>query len=758
MQSPEKLYRDNVHKDIKWDTLATAIINTPEFQRLDGIKQLGFAELVYRGAKHTRFDHSVGAYWIARQIVQLIPTNHERLGISFPPESEFSERLGSGALFINNLSRIISYAGLLHDITHIPFGHTLEDEFQGIFEYKHDDLESPRLPYILFDQRSGIAQVFKRNEPWIEGLSNNDLVHLLAVIISYKDEVGKPGYEKGLERSFDEILSEKIQNQKNLPKGYPGKVPDAILYYWQDLLTWYLDLKQKLLYHPFMTDIVANTICSDILDYIKRDVFGTGIEMDFDQRVLQYFVIGREIIRGGYSWRLALCIRDTRKGIDKIDIASEVLNILSLRYSLAERVYYHKSKVSAGAMLAKAISLLENPVEPNLEYGTKVDEKVEETSTSVEKHILSVGMTDDGFLCWLDDKADRAIREFVPSLPTVTEKELAIMKNVSSVQLAMATKDGSAIVETDADIDTISPGYRTKTLIQNIRERKLYKPVVIISYDIARRERRLKYFTTNYYDRKRCRVVEKELAQILGIHEGSIVIYCPRAQPQMKQMETRVLIRDLTVQPLWDDDRFKDQANSISRRYERLWKLFVFLDPEKFKNPITRQKVTEEFHRLEKFKNIEARDLAPYPWLEGGQKSAWEEYASHSNLQESQLWHPRLAEFIEDYQYWKQIEDLENGKKVGTKLAVASAILFLYDFEVDQRRVAQSKPSWLGLENVLNNSLLRQRILRNLKWKDDVTAQFVSSNRDRQTTDQAILIRDAYYSVFRKWNDEIDRK
>lgn len=130
MQSAEKLYRDNIHKDIKWDALATAIINTPEFQRLDGIKQLGFAELVYRGAKHSRFDHSVGTYWLARQIMQLIPLNHQRLGIAFPTSGEFNECLGIGARLIDNITRIVSNASLLHDIAHIPYGHTLEDEYQ----------------------------------------------------------------------------------------------------------------------------------------------------------------------------------------------------------------------------------------------------------------------------------------------------------------------------------------------------------------------------------------------------------------------------------------------------------------------------------------------------------------------------------------------------------------------------------------------------------------------------------------------------
>lgn len=756
MQNREKLYRDNVHKDIKLDAFTTAIIDAPEFQRLDGIKQLGFAELVYRGAKHSRFEHSIGAYWLARQIMQLIPLNHERLGIPFLPPNEFHECLGSRTQLIDNLTRIVSYASLLHDITHIPFGHTLEDEFQGIFKYKHDDLESPRLPYILFDPRSGISQVFKRREPWLGGLSNDNLAHLLAIIITYRDEVGKPGYDKELERPFEEIINEKIAYQRRLQKDSSDRISGSMLQYWEDLLTWYIYLRQNRLYHPFMTDIVANTICSDILDYVRRDVYGTGLGMDFDHRIFQYFVIGREVIRGGSSWRLALCIRDPRKGIDKIDIASEVLNILSLRYSLAERVYYHKSKVSAGAMLAKALSLVGNPPEPNFGYPPTTQLSQDDTYTEREKHVLAVDMTDDGFLCWLDEKAVHTMEEFRPTPPIVTKGELTKIKSDSSAQLAMEAEDGAAIVDTDINGSSISPGNRARVLLRNLRERKLYKPAAIITYDIARRERRPKYFTTKYHKRQDCEQFEKELALKLGLDEGNLVIYCPRPQPQIKQMETRVLTKGTIVQPLWDDDRFKSQASNIAVRYERLWKLFLFLRSEEFNNPLTRQMVTEEFHRFEKFKKVEARELAPYPWLEDEQKAAWQEYSSSSSTKDAQLWHPSLGELIEDSQSWELVKSLGNGKKVSTNLILASAALFLYDFEVEPNRFGgQRKPAWLGLETILKDSPLKERLFKNLNWKGAVEAQLLSLNRDRGTIDETTLVRESYYSVFRKWNEEI---
>lgn len=60
-----KILRDPVHNLIAfhnkpWDRLLLALLNTREVQRLRRIKQLGFSELVFPGANHSRFAHSRG--------------------------------------------------------------------------------------------------------------------------------------------------------------------------------------------------------------------------------------------------------------------------------------------------------------------------------------------------------------------------------------------------------------------------------------------------------------------------------------------------------------------------------------------------------------------------------------------------------------------------------------------------------------------------------------------------------------------------
>src|SRR5437762_10280329 len=90
-----KVIRDAVHGDIEIGALEVELIDTPEFQRLRGIKQLGTAYLVYPSAMHTRFEHSLGTSWMARRLVESI-----RRTRSVPLDED----------------RLIRIAALLHDI------------------------------------------------------------------------------------------------------------------------------------------------------------------------------------------------------------------------------------------------------------------------------------------------------------------------------------------------------------------------------------------------------------------------------------------------------------------------------------------------------------------------------------------------------------------------------------------------------------------------------------------------------------------
>ena len=104
------IIRDPIHGNINLDPEVKNIIDTPVFQRLRYIKQLGFAYLVYPGANHTRFEHCLGTYALTKQI-----------------------------LTINNESnKPMELAALLHDIGHGPLSHTLESQFVKQYSLDHE--------------------------------------------------------------------------------------------------------------------------------------------------------------------------------------------------------------------------------------------------------------------------------------------------------------------------------------------------------------------------------------------------------------------------------------------------------------------------------------------------------------------------------------------------------------------------------------------------------------------------------------------
>jgi len=113
-----KIIKDPVHGYIEADTLALQLIDTELVQRLRHISQLGFANLVYPGANHTRFEHSLGTMHLAGLMAG-------RLGLD---EEE---------------TRLITTAALLHDTGHGPFSHATEpvmEEFTGRSHHEIDHL------------------------------------------------------------------------------------------------------------------------------------------------------------------------------------------------------------------------------------------------------------------------------------------------------------------------------------------------------------------------------------------------------------------------------------------------------------------------------------------------------------------------------------------------------------------------------------------------------------------------------------------
>jgi len=279
--------RDPVHGDIELTGEELSLLDTPDMQRLRGVRQLGTAYLVFPGAQHSRFEHSLGTLHVASRMIDAINRSRERAPL---------ERIGIAP----DEARIVRAAALVHDVTHIPFGHGIEDQ-SGILE-RHDSPER-----------------FRR-------------------ALAPSTPLGAALDGMGIRREVLSVL---------LPPGV-GDGPTV---------------------PPYWREILSDTICADILDYLKRDAYYTGLNLLYDPRVMDYFMVDRA---SGH-----LYVDVAKRGLVREDIVSELVRVLEARYFFSERVYYHHAKISASAIIASLVenALISGGLAPESLY-TQTDESL----------------------------------------------------------------------------------------------------------------------------------------------------------------------------------------------------------------------------------------------------------------------------------------------------------------------------------------------------------------------------------------------
>ncbi|MCL2142028.1 MAG: HD domain-containing protein [Methanimicrococcus sp.] len=116
---------DPIHGYIEFDRFKQLLFDTPQMQRLRRIKQLGFTNLVYPGANHTRFEHCMGTMHLSSLFLKIQREN--KIGTL----GEFEK---------DDLDEIV-VAGLLHDIGHGPFSHATEKLIEQYTRRSHDDVK-----------------------------------------------------------------------------------------------------------------------------------------------------------------------------------------------------------------------------------------------------------------------------------------------------------------------------------------------------------------------------------------------------------------------------------------------------------------------------------------------------------------------------------------------------------------------------------------------------------------------------------------
>lgn len=263
---------DPVHRYIRLTKLEQSIVDLPEFQRLKRIKQLGVASVVFPGALHTRFEHSLGTMHVADLIFDRFA-------------DEFNEI---------DLQKV-RLAGLLHDIGHSAFSHTVE-----IGLNKLQNILKPR---------------YKKHESYTRAIISNfgkkpDLI----------DALEKSGIKENPNSFF--------KNISDIATGKKGELQGG---------------------DKFLSSIISGEIDADRIDYLIRDGLHTGINfIGFNlQHVLENISKSKDQLILGKQY-------DNRSFDERVSVTLGE-SVLISRYHYYSNVVNHPGNVAANLMLIKAL-------------------------------------------------------------------------------------------------------------------------------------------------------------------------------------------------------------------------------------------------------------------------------------------------------------------------------------------------------------------------------------------------------------------
>ncbi|CAM4454073.1 unnamed protein product [Leuciscus chuanchicus] len=331
-----QIFNDPIHGHIALHPLLVKITDTPQFQRLRHIKQLGGTYLVYPGASHNRFEHSLGVAYLAGCLVKILHDNQPELKIT---KQDFL---------------CVQIAGLCHDLGHGPFSHVFDGlvipkaktmkKIRGLYDDIPEKWKHEQMSVLMFDDIVKSLKTENENVLKEHGLDEKDVKFIEELIEGAKDSVAEWTYE--------------------------GRAEDK----------------------SFLYEIVANKqngIDVDKWDYFARDCHHLGIRNSFDHQRLLKFARVCEV-----NGRNHICFRDkeadnvydmfrTRYTLHRQAYQHKICNIIEEMFAealvLADRDL-HEEKPEDMLKISEAIKTAE-------EYSKLTDEIFEQISSSTATNL-----------------------------------------------------------------------------------------------------------------------------------------------------------------------------------------------------------------------------------------------------------------------------------------------------------------------------------------------------------------------------------
>jgi HD superfamily phosphohydrolase len=514
-----------IHKFARLTKREMEILAHPACQRLRNIYQLGQTHLVYPSATHRRFEHALGCLFVAQLIIDTLDRNSGHRGEEREVTWRLDERLDSVEI------AFIRLGALLHDIGHLPMGHTFEDEL-GLFA-AHDADE--RLNAI-FDRRDWHVNASRDSMRYAElanTLQASDTSLRSLVDELYGDDAERTGFGvTATETVFKLISKDHAGDPTAVCPGFRLQV---------------------------CRDLIGNTICADILDYLHRDWHHMGKHKELDLRLVDYMELRRDTNTG----ESALVVSLRNPANVRSDGVSAILDLLESRYNLFEIALYHKTKLCATAMLERVVGEL---------HDAHAEDREEWLDALLGRLIDS---SDESMLDMLGEEAYALLQHPVDG--PVEEDAREVLRNIARTTIDLGHRKLHKVVyhathyelrsgEPDRVRDLYAPTPRREPA--GVRPPGASTTTVIGGASVARTNRM---------------AAMRQLEHDFKLPPLSMAMYCATRETSMKVADVKILFDD-KVRTLWEHEDEDDHnltgghLTAQSKRFKGLWRVLVACD------------------------------------------------------------------------------------------------------------------------------------------------------------------------------------
>ncbi len=495
---PSKTITDPVHGDIYINEIERMIVDSVPIQRLRRVRQLGSTHLVYPGATHTRFSHTLGALRAAQDLLDAVLEQRHAPKPAKDLFTGWEENLSENELDKHIAEAIVlaRLGALLHDMCHVPYGHSVEDDI-GILD-PHDS------------NKQRFETLWEQFDETLMNLISDELKSALRPLILSKEE------------------SSVTQEIEDGP-------------------------------YAFVQDIVGNTICADLLDYLQRDHLYTGLPAKLGHRFIDGFYV-TDSDHTHYPSHMVM--RICRNGRERADVVSELFKYLRYRYELSERVLVHHAKLAADAMIGKLLEMWSDAI--LIDQAFKLNPSLSAVRSDVDNVKKMIAVDD----------------------PDAVDKLEKIVRNILEQKFLQYSDDG--LIEHILDLPEKNKDTRLtaiKSLAANIQRRNLFKLVASC--------RAAKPQAQNIHEKfgkpEARRQLEGGAATYAGLqHRWHILLWIPNWKMRLKAAEVLVEDKDGHILPLKDLDAGPSlqHGKDIYDSHMELWSISVFAPTEVKQNRV----------------------------------------------------------------------------------------------------------------------------------------------------------------------------